>query len=151
MSDMIRLEVNFFMVSLVWGIILMIIYDGLRIFRRLVKHSVCAVSLEDILYWMVSAVLIFKMMYQQNSGIIRGFSIMAMGIGMALYHYTVSNIIVDWIVKLISLIFGPLLWMIHKIGHIIRTIFLNVKKIIKIIIKRLKISFKTVKIALTKK
>ena len=85
MSEGILLELQFFGRAFVWGILMMILYDGIRIFRKLIRHSVAAVAVEDILYWLVCGVLIFRMLYLENSGAIRGFAIAAVIIGMLLY------------------------------------------------------------------
>lgn len=85
MSEGIILELQFFGRAFVWGIFMMILYDVVRIFRKLVRHSIVAVAVEDILYWLVCGVLIFRMLYLENSGAIRGFAIAAVIIGMLLY------------------------------------------------------------------
>ncbi len=64
---------------------MMIAYDGVRIFRRIIPHGGAAVALEDLLYWLVCGVCIFRMLYLENSGAIRGFAIAAVVLGMILY------------------------------------------------------------------
>ena len=85
MSEGILLELQFFFRAFVWGVLMMILYEGIRIFRRLIRHSVFAVAVEDILYWIVCGILIFRMLYLENSGTIRGFAIAAVILGMILY------------------------------------------------------------------
>lgn len=151
MSEMINLEVKFFVVSLAWGLVLLVIYDILRILRRLLKHSVWIVSIEDLVFWIVSGILIFKMMYEQNNGIIRGFSIMAMGMGMIVYYYLISDFFVEIMVWLIHLILGPFLWVYHTVRWIIHLFLMKVKKVVNFLLKRLKKLFRTVKIGVKKK
>ena len=62
---------------------MMISYDVIRIFRRLIPHGTAAVAVEDILYWLICGVSIFRMLYLENSGAIRGFA--AVVLGMLLY------------------------------------------------------------------
>ena len=64
---------------------MMILYDIIRLFRRLIPHNTAAVAVEDILYWLVCGFLIFRMLYVENSGAIRGFAIAAVVLGMLLY------------------------------------------------------------------
>ena len=64
---------------------MMISYDVIRIFRRLIPHGTAAVAVEDILYWFICGVSIFRMLYLENSGAIRGFAIAAVVLGMLLY------------------------------------------------------------------
>lgn len=64
---------------------MMIAYDGIRIFRRILPHKTVAVAIEDLLYWLASGVCIFRMLYLENSGAIRGFAIAAVVLGMVMY------------------------------------------------------------------
>ncbi len=104
MSDAIGLQCSFFLVSVLWGAILLIIYDVLRILRRIKKHKWFTIGAEDFLFWMLSAFLIFRMMYEQNDGNIRGFSILGMGLGMVLYSNTISPYFVDGVSRFILFI-----------------------------------------------
>ena len=85
MSEGILFELQFFSKAFLLGIIMVIIYDGIRIFRRVIPHGTAAVALEDILYWLVCGISIFRMLYVENSGAIRGFAIAAVVLGMLLY------------------------------------------------------------------
>jgi Spore cortex protein YabQ (Spore_YabQ). len=141
--------------SVIWGIILLLIYDVLRIFRGIVKHHALGVALEDIIFWCVSGLMIFVMMYQQNNGTIRGFSIVAMVIGMTIYHYSVSDFLVRNIIRLLHAVFGGINKTIKvtfgpfaKLVSFLRKI---IKKIKKYVAKQLKKTAKTVKIGITKK
>ena len=71
--------------SLVWGMGMTLVYEGFRIFRRLVRHGTFAVALEDLFYWIAYAFLLFRMLYLENDGIIRGFALLAVLFGMILY------------------------------------------------------------------
>ena len=109
MNDAIMVELRFFGTSVLWGVILLILYDLLRIFRRVIIHNGFFVAFEDLIYWVVSGLLIFHMMYQQNNGIIRGFAILAMLIGMTLYHSVFSELFVNIISTLLNEIIN-LIW-----------------------------------------
>ena len=85
MSEGILFELQFFFRAFACGVLMMILYGGLRIFRRLVRHSVFAVAAEDVMYWIACGILIFRMLYLENSGTIRGFAILAVVLGMLLY------------------------------------------------------------------
>lgn len=113
MSGAISMELQFFLVSIMWGVIILIIYDGLRIFRRVVSHKWFFVAMEDVTFWVLSAFLIFRMMYEQNNGIIRGFSIIGMTLGMIVYNQSFS----DFVVKGIS---GFFLFLNQCIGKVFR-------------------------------
>ena len=151
MNKAINLELHFFLISILWGVILLLSYDILRIIRRVIRHNSLIIATQDLIFWVVSSVFIFAMMYQQNDGIIRGFSIMGMLIGMVLYHYMVSEFLVKSITGLILLLLSPLKFVLRQMVRFSRYIIIKGKKILQFILLRLKKLSKSVKITLNKK
>lgn len=95
MSETIGLELMFFFVSIKSGAFLLLAYDFLRIFRRILKHKRFFVAMEDLLFWIIASIYLFGIMYEQNDGVIRGFSILGMGLGMIIYYNLLSNIVIN--------------------------------------------------------
>lgn len=91
------------------GILILVLYDLIRIFRRIVPHGVWAVALEDILYWAGTALLIFQLLYRENDGAVRGYALFAVAVGMLFYHQTVSGWLVENIAGVLNWCFGILL------------------------------------------
>ena len=162
MSKSIGFEVQFFFVSVVWGVVLLIVYDFLRIFRRIIPHSWEFVAIEDLLFWITSGMLIFNMMYEQNNGIIRGFSIFGMTLGMLIYNHYISrgfvketssllHKIFGLMVKVILFILRPLRWDFRRVKWILLFVQKRIVKFAMNLLKRLKKTFRTVKIAVGKK
>ena len=56
----------------------------LVVFRRLVKHHGFFVALEDVLYWFLSAFVMFAVILVANDGAARWFSIAGMVVGMVI-------------------------------------------------------------------
>lgn len=94
MSEMIFQEVDFFTASFIWGVILLAAYDIVRIFRRTLPHTKGLVAAEDLAFWLISGIFVFRMMYEKNDGIIRGTAFLAMAAGMVLYHFFLSTYVV---------------------------------------------------------
>ena len=67
------------------GVKLTFIYNGIRMFRILIRHKDIFVSVEDVFFWMYAAVIIFEMQLKQSDGMFRGFCILGMLLGMCLY------------------------------------------------------------------
>ena len=84
-------ELMFFGLAVLRGMLILVIYDGIRIFRRVLPHGVWRVALEDVLYWFLSALLIFQLIYRENDGALRGYALAAVAVGMFVYHQTVST------------------------------------------------------------
>ena len=80
-------EADVLLASFFTGMALLFVYDLLRIIRRLIPHGGWAVGAEDILFWIGGAVALFAMLYRENSGYIRGFSMGGVLLGMLLYNF----------------------------------------------------------------
>lgn len=150
MNKAITFELEFFLISILWGAIILLVYDGFRIFRRLIKHNEIFLATEDLIFWVAASVFIFAMMYQQNNGIIRGFSVMGMAIGMILYHYILSELIVSMITKLLNTLFRPITFAIKQIKRMLLFIRAKFKKLSNFLLLRLKKTAKSVRIILNK-
>jgi len=148
MNHAITIELEFFMMSILWGSILLFVYDVLRIFRRLIKQGSIILAVEDLIFWVASSVFIFAMMYRENNGVIRGFSIMGMAIGMVLYHYILSEKLVNYVTKFIRMLFRPFAIVYGWIKKVIKFFYLRVNKLLNFILKRLKKWLSSVKMVL---
>ena len=85
MAGGIVFELQFFGKALLCGVALAFSYEGLKLFRRLVSHGTVWMAVEDLAYWLICGFLIFRMLYRENSGAVRGFAIAAVVLGMLLY------------------------------------------------------------------
>lgn len=130
MNKEITTELHFFIVSILWGALVLLAYDQLRILRRIIRHNSFFVAVQDLVFWVVGSVFIFAMIYVKNNGTIRGFSIMGMGIGMLIYHYILS----DWIVKLISSFILLILRPLYLAIKYVTKVYVSLKRKLKIII-----------------
>lgn len=173
MTEIINLEVQFFLTSILYGILLLVVYDCIRIIRRIVPHRGFFVAFEDIIFWLVASVVIFTMIYERNNGTIRGFAILGMLLGMVIYNQLLSKFVVKGITLIIktilkvikkglSIILKPIAFLTNKLGKVFgftskkvskvnSKIGSKFKKIGKSSVKRLKNVAKTVKISVTKK
>ena len=68
------------------GIKLAFIYDGIRIFRFFVSHGKIMISIEDLFFWIYAGMIIFELQLKQSNGVLRGFSVLGMLLGMFLYN-----------------------------------------------------------------
>lgn len=110
-SETILKEADILLKAFATGVILMLVYDLLRIVRKLIPHGIFLISLEDILFWLSGAVAIFVMLFRENDGYLRAFSIGGVILGMALYALTLSRYVVKGAVlaleKILYLLLRP--------------------------------------------
>lgn len=104
MNPSITVELQFFLISILWGGILMLAYDVLRILRRMIPHDSFFIALEDFFFWVIASLFIFAMIYKVNDGIIRGFSALGVVLGGVLYHYSISDFLVRTISNLLHIL-----------------------------------------------
>lgn len=138
MNKAITIELQFFLISILSGAIVLSVYDVLRILRRVIKHNSIFIAIEDLIFWVVSSVFIFAMMYRQNNGIIRGFSVMGMAIGMILYHYILSELFVNLVTKLMNALLSPIRFVMRQVKRLLHYITFRGKKLINFLQLRLK-------------
>lgn len=161
MSKEITGELWFLFQSLLLGGGIIILYDCLRILRRVIKHSRIFITGEDILYWIICGFLIFRMFHNENDGVLRGFSAIGIVSGMIICQCTISKLLVkylsliinkliNYIAKLIRVLLKPFSYVCRKSRKIMYNAGKNGKKGIKNITKGLKKVLKTIRIGLYK-
>lgn len=119
MSINILIELRFFSFSILNGIFLMFIYDSFRILRRIKVHNVYMAMIEDIFFWLWASFRIFKLMYLENNGIIRVFSILGILLGMMFYNISISNFYVNKTAKLLNKIIAFGRMVVNKVNKFV--------------------------------
>ena len=71
MADLIYAEAELFVVCLLLGAVLALVYDGVRIFRMLIPHKEIVVDIEDLAFWMFTAYMVFRTLFYYNRGALR--------------------------------------------------------------------------------
>ena len=148
MNQGITVELHFFIVSVLWGALVLLAYDQLRIIRRIIRHNILFVAIQDLIFWVMASVFIFAMIYVENSGTIRGFSVMGMAIGMVVYHFVLSDRIVKTVSRIILMLLYPINLAISYICKALRILGSKVKLLNNKILNRLKKWTKSFKILL---
>jgi len=108
-------QAQLFLLTILLGGIMGLVYDGLRVFRHALSHKPFWVQLEDGIFWLVAVFLVFGVMLRASSGEIRFFSIFGLFGGMGLYFLTMSRLVIAisdriiWLVKYIVVLFFRIL------------------------------------------
>lgn len=87
-------ELAFFCRAFLSGVILTVSYDILRIFRNVKEHTVVFMGIEDFLYWCMAGIFLFSMIYGENDGVIRVYTLCSAGMGALVYHKGMSSLVV---------------------------------------------------------
>lgn len=143
-------EFYIFLIAINYGLIIGGIYDFYRVFRHFSKQRKLLAALEDLFFWIITALIIFIFLVNKTDGIIRGFVVLGFLIGYAFYMKVISKysyallkkifeLILGLISEIISLItypfrklFGTIGKRINKVGMIIKMMLKDARKYIKI-------------------
>ena len=88
----IKAEGAAFLEAVLAGMILYCAYTCIRLFRRIVHHTLSAIAAEDFLFWTGTAVYLFVQIYHTSNGSIRWYFILGVVAG-GLFFYQMSKFI----------------------------------------------------------
>ncbi|MBQ9699555.1 MAG: spore cortex biosynthesis protein YabQ [Lachnospiraceae bacterium] len=113
----------------------MVLYDILRLIRRIIPHSNIMVNIEDFIFWTMSGVIVFMLIYAENSGTLRWFVVVGIVIGAVVYAKSFGTFLVKYTSRYINIILKyilkkPLNKVKMAVGYFIRKVVLhNAKKL----------------------
>lgn len=124
---MITNQAYLFLIFVVNGIVIGLLFDIFRILRRSFKTSDFITYIEDILFWILTGLTILYSIFVFNNGEIRLFMFFGIAIGITIYMLMLSSIIIKTNVAIINFF-----------KKIILTIFNIIKLPFKYILKLIK-------------
>nr|WP_303244277.1 spore cortex biosynthesis protein YabQ [uncultured Cellulosilyticum sp.] len=90
MNEIVSSQALLFITSIEIGIVMGMIFDLIRVIRKIVKHPSFFVQVEDLLYWIVCGLISFYMLYVTNYADIRPFILIGIILGAVFYFATFS-------------------------------------------------------------
>ena len=142
-----------FIYFIITGMLLGIIFDIFRILRRSFKTSDIITNIQDIIFGLITGVIILSSIFLFNNGELRLYLFLGIGFGIAIYMLLISNyfikvnvIIINFIKKSIIFITKPFIILLKFIKKIffkpISFICINFKLLFKKIFRIFKKSTK---------
>lgn len=138
MNELVNTQTLLFIKCIEIGILMGMIYDLIRIARKIINHYNFIVQVEDVLYWLACSLIGFAILYMHNYAEIRFFGLIGMILGGIMYLCTFSIIfmkIATWVIDLVkkiisyilhilsipikwlmTLVYIPLRWMRRSLG-----------------------------------
>lgn len=74
-------EISVFVSACLSGVLVSAVYGAIRIFRRMLRHSLFWVSVEDLTYWVWCGIYLFSEMHRTCSGRIRWYFVIGVLLG----------------------------------------------------------------------
>lgn len=138
MSASIPVEFQIFCYAIMLGAACQLLYDVLRIIMKVFVHSIFITGILDICFWIVTAISMFTFMYQINGGILRGYGIVGMAIGMLLLELSLGNLFVRYISKFLRYLIKGLKIIVKKFMEILKRLLKIATKPFTILLRKMK-------------
>lgn len=126
-------QTKIFLYSCLLGGILSVFFDCFRILRIVIKTGTIWIAIEDIFYFLVSALITYRFLLEYTMGQPRFYVILGIILGWVLCHYTVGELLIrisTVIVKAIKRFFAFLYRIfLHPIVKFFRWIGAKLKKV----------------------
>lgn len=84
-----------FLCSVLGGVAIAVIYDIFRITRKAFKTGSVVTYIEDLVFWLLVAVVMFTMVYYSNEGELRGYLFLGTLLGVVFYALLLSKPVMD--------------------------------------------------------
>ncbi len=141
---MVENQAYLFLVFSLTGIFIGCLFDFFRILRKLFKTSNLITYIEDILFWILTGIIVLYVIWYFNDGEIRLYLLLGLIMGIIIYILTISNIFFKVVFnilyktkKILTSILSPLFLFLTKIFQNILKLLTNFhKKIINLSNKR---------------
>ena len=81
------------------GNLVYLVYLAIRVFRRILRHNLFWISVEDALFWIAVGFYLFLEIYQTNNGKVRWYFVLGVLVGGILTHHIIMKITKKYIDK----------------------------------------------------
>jgi len=115
------------------GVIIAFLYDMFRLKRRIVRTKTAMVHFEDIVFWIIAAIIFFLSSYVISNGETRAYYYVGAFLGGVLYFSVFSKPILWLLTQLIKLILWPFVKLINILKPILESLISSIVNIMKII------------------
>ena len=144
-------ELYTFLIFILTGLAIGILFDIFRILRRSFKTKDFITYIEDILFWIFTGIILLYSIFTFNNGELRGFVFIGVLLGIILYILTLSKYLIKICVYAVNIIKKIIIFPIKLLANLVKKIFIiplnkiivTIKKYLKKIILKNKLSFKT--------
>ena len=126
---MVTNQAYIFFVFIVNGIIIGILFDFFRILRKSFKTSNIITYIEDLLFWILTGIIILYSIFTFNNGEIRLFMFLAIAIGVVTYMFLFSSYVIKVNVTIIKFLKNIIIKIFNFLGMPIKFIYKTTKKI----------------------
>lgn len=118
-------QTHLFIVFTIVGIIIGILFDIFRILRKSFKTKDIVTYIEDILFWILTGIIILFSMYKFSNGELRFFMIIGIIMGTLMYMITFSRYVIKISVFIIKIIKTIIVYPVKVVEKILKKIIIR--------------------------
>lgn len=85
-------ELSVFLQAVLAGNLVYLVYLALRVLRRILRHNLFWISVEDALFWIAVGFYLFLEIYQTSNGKVRWYFVLGVLVGGILTHHIILKI-----------------------------------------------------------
>lgn len=104
MSTFFNSQIGIFLIYLIAGVLICLLYDIFRALRKTVKTPDLVTYIEDTIFWILVAIFLIYLIFVLNSGEIRFFMFIAICLGGIVYYFTLSKYFVNISVHILTFV-----------------------------------------------
>ena len=104
MSQGIHNQIYSLLIFTITGILIGIIFDIFRVIRKTFKTPDFITYIEDLIFWMITGVLLLFTIFKFNNGELRWFIFVGVSVGIAIYLLVFSKIFINIAVYIINVV-----------------------------------------------
>lgn len=139
MEDLAQSQAYVFVIYILSGILIGILFDIFRVFRKSFKTPDIVTYIQDVLFWAITGIFLLYIIFKFNNGELRAYIFFGLMLGIIFYillfskHFIKINVvIVNFIksifIKIIKIIMIPTLWIKKILFKPISFVFINISK-----------------------
>ena len=95
-------ELSIFVSACLLGNMVCLVYYSVRVFRRIVKHTLFWISIEDFLFWAGTGLYLFMEMYRTCAGNIRWYFVLGVLAGGGITCWIMQKFVRKFIKKVVD-------------------------------------------------
>ena len=156
MEDLAQSQAYVFAIYILSGILIGILFDIFRVYRRSFKTPDFITYIQDILFWFFTGMFLLYVIFKFNNGELRWYIFLGALLGTLLYmlafskHFIKINVAILTFIKSIfikiwAIIMIPIRWIRRLVFKPISFVFINVRKMFKQFACKILCIFKTKK------
>lgn len=104
MSTFFNSQIGIFLIYLIAGVLICLLYDIFRALRKTVKTPDLVTYIEDTIFWILVAIFLIYLIFVLNSGEIRFFMFIAICLGEIVYYFTLSKYFMNISVHILTFV-----------------------------------------------